>query len=192
MGKQQTTKKVKYVGTQQFINAETGVVENFQVSNIQDKDFNFHKVWMRNFISTLDIVGNQKTRLCFWIIDNLNKDNQLVYTYRQIADKTKMSLETVRVTMNILLDSDFLRRQNQGCYIVNPDIVYKGSRTGRLNILNQYQDSEYVEMSDIEKLNNITKSIATMQSTMNKLLKEAAELQEKIKKESVPADEVSA
>lgn len=183
MGSQQTNKKVKYVGTQEFINANTGVIESFNVTGIEERDFNFHKVWMRNFISTLDIVGNQKTKLCFWIIDNLNRENQLLYTYRQIADKSGVSLDTVRITMGILLDSDFLRRQNQGCYIVNPDVVFKGTRNGRLNILNQYQDAERVELSDEEKLANIMKSIETMRKTTDKLIKEANKLQEKISKQ---------
>lgn len=181
---QQTLKKVKYIGTHEFIDAETGELRTMQVSDIEERDFNFHKVWMRNFISTLDIVGNQKTKLCFWIIDNLNRENQLMYTYRQISEKTKISLETVRITMGILLDSNFLRRQNQGCYIVNPDIVFKGSRDGRLDILNQYQNAERIELSDEEKLANIMQSIATMQKTMNKLIKEANSLQDKIAKET--------
>ena len=184
---QQTRKKVKYVGTHEFIDAETGELKTMQVSDIEERDFNFHKVWMRNFISTLDIVGNQKTRLCFWIIDNLNKENQLVYTYRQIAEKTNISLETVRITMGILLDANFLRRQNQGCYIVNPDIVFKGGKDGRMNILNQFHDAERVELSDAERLANVMKSIETMQKTMDRLVKQAAELQKKII-ESSPQD----
>lgn len=164
VGRQQTTKKVKFVGTEQFINVSTGEVEEFNVSNVEERDFNFHKVWMRNFIATLDIVGNQKTKLCFWIIDNLNKENQLLFTYRQIASATNISLETVRVTMNILLESDFLRRVNQGCYIVNPDIIFKGTRNGRLNILNQYQDVTKTEaISDEEKLSQLIDAISRLQ-----------------------------
>ena len=178
MGKpkaQTTSKKVKYVGTEQFINVETGEVQDFDVSNIEERDFNFHKVWMRNFISTLDIVGNQKTKLCFWIIDNLNKENQLSYTYRQISEKTGISLETVRVTMNVLLESNFLRRQNQGCYIVNPDIVFKGTRNGRMNILNQYHDANAPQISDEERLERLL-------AAMEKLRKQAEQLSKRIEK----------
>ena len=56
-----TTKKVKVIGRQDYINVETGELESFDVTRIEDRDFNFTKVWMRNFISALDIVGNQKT-----------------------------------------------------------------------------------------------------------------------------------
>lgn len=175
MGRQQTTKKVKYVGTETFINAETGEIMDMQVSNVEERDFNFHKVWMRNFISTLEVVGNQKTKLSFWIIDHLDKENKLCMTYRQIAEKTGMSLDTVRLTMAILLDGNFLRRVNQGCYIVNPDIMYKGSRTGRLNVLTQFSQAERVKaepMTKEEKIDNIRASIATLQTQLQRLQEE--------------------
>lgn len=181
---QQTTKKVKYIGTEQYINARTGELEEMQVTSIEDRDFNFSKVWMRNFIATLDIVGNQKTKLCFWIIDHVNKQNVLIGTMRSIADESGISLETVRKTMSILLDADFLRRVQNGVYIINPDIVFKGSRTGRMNVLNQYNMSERVEMTDEEKLANLMNSI-------NKLLKQANTLEQKIanKNNQVPGQQ---
>lgn len=193
--KQQTTnKKVKFVGTHQFIDAQTGELKTMQVSDIEERDFNFHKVWMKNFISTLDLVGNQKTKLAFWIIDNLNKENQLTMTYRQIAEKSKISLDTVRITMKVLLDADFIRRVNNGCYVINPEIVFKGERGKRLNILNQYHDAERIEMSDTEKLENIMMSISKMKETMNKLVKEAEKLEKKIesKKKAKDAKESAA
>lgn len=171
---QTTGKKIKVIGTEQYIQTSTGEIKDFQVSEIIDKDFNFNKIWMKNFISTLEIVGNQKSKLCFWIIDNLNRDNQLIATYRQLADRTGMSLETVRVTMKLLLDADFLRKQATGVYIVNPDIVFRGSRTARLNVLNEYAASERIALSDEEKLQNLKNSIDT-------LMKQAKALEQKIK-----------
>lgn len=185
---QTTAKKVKVVGTQQYINAQTGTLETMQVTAIEDRDFNFHKVWMRNFIATIDLVGNQKTKVAFWIIDNLNRDNQLLFTYRQIAEKTKVSLDTVRLTMGILLDSDFLRKASNGCYVVNPEIVFKGQRGNRINVLNQFQSAERVELSDVQKLANVMESIQTMKATMDKLMREAEELQRKIAEEAAQHD----
>lgn len=177
MAKQQTQKKMKVVGTQQFINVRTGEVEDFQVTSIEERDFNFHKVWMKNFINTLDLVGNQKTKLCFWIIDNLNKENQLCMTYRQISEKTNISLETVRITMKLLLEADFLRRVNTGCYVVNPDVLFKGSRSGRLNVLNTYTDIEKHEVSEIsldDKIKSLQTTIASLTKALEKLVSEAA------------------
>lgn len=178
MGKQQTQKKLKVVGTQQFVNVKTGEIEDFQVTSVEERDFNFHKVWMKNFINTLEIVGNQKSKLCFWIIDNLNRDNQLCMTYRQIAEKTHISLDTVRVTMKLLLEADFLRRVNQGCYVVNPDIIFKGSRTGRLNVLNTYTDAEKHEASEVsvdDKIKSLQATIASLTEALEKLVSEKAQ-----------------
>ncbi|MCU9810221.1 replication/maintenance protein RepL [Paraclostridium sp. AKS46] len=134
-----TTKKVKVVGTQQFINRETGEVEDFQVVNIEDRDFNFHKVWLSHIINSLDLIGNQKTKLAFWIIENLNKENQLIMTYRQISEKSGISYQTVGRTMKALIESNFIQPINQGAYRVNPDVLFKGGRKDRLNVLIEYQ-----------------------------------------------------
>lgn len=170
MGKQQTQKKVKLIGKETYINAETGEIQEMQVTSVEERDFNFHKVWMKSFIATLDIVGNQKSKLCFWIIDNLDKENKLCYTYRQLSEKTGMSLDTIRITMKILLDADFLRKQNQGCYIVNPDIVFKGSRSGRMNILTQYHEAQQIKLSEGEKIANLKKSIEVLQKELDLLM----------------------
>ena len=168
-----TSKKVKVVGTERYINASTGELQDMQVTDIEERDFNFHKVWMRNFISTLEIIGNQKAKVCFWIIDNLNKENQLLYTYRGISDATGISLDTVTKTMKVLLDADFLRKGDVG-YIVNPDILYKGTRKGRMNILNQYYSTPKTPMTIDEKIKNMQQSISTLQHNLDELLQQKA------------------
>lgn len=180
---QATKKKIKCIGTEQYINARTGEIEEMQVTSIEDRDFNFYKIWMRNFIATLDIVGNQKTKLCFWLIDHLDRDNKLIGTYRTIADKSGVGLDTVRITMKILLDADFMRKQQNGVYIVNPDVLYKGSRSGRMNVLNQYNIAARAELTDEEKLSNLMDSIT-------KLLQQAEVLKEKIASKNNQANQL--
>lgn len=174
--RQTTKKKVKIVGTETFINANTGEVEEMNVISVEERDFNFHKIFMKNFIASLEMVGNQKTKLAYWIIDNLKAGNMLPMTYRQIAENAGVSLFTVNITMGILLEADFLRKINMGCYIVNPDIVFKGEHQNRMQILNQYHNADKIELSDTEKLKNILKSI-------EKLTRQAENLKVKIKTE---------
>lgn len=180
-----TTKKVKVIGTEQYLNISTGEVQNMGVVSIEERDFNFHKVWMRNFISTLEIIGNQKAKVCFWIIDNLNKENQLLYTYRGISDATGISLDTVAKTMKVLLDADFLRKGDVG-YIINPDILFKGSRSGRMNILNEYHSQPYTPISNEKKIKNLEQIIAKLQHNVDVLKKQE---QEKIIKTEEPTEE---
>lgn len=131
---------------------------------------------MRNFIATLDLVGNQKTKLAFWIIDNVNKENQLIATFRSMSEATGMSLETVRKTMSILQGADFLRKLGNGVYVINPDIVFKGTRNARINILNTYKELGYEEpkVSDEQKISNLQHSIEVLQDQLNQLLSNRA------------------
>ena len=168
---QTTTKRVKVVGTEEYINTRTGELEQMQVTSIEDRDFNFTKMWMNNFISTLDIVGNQKTRLCFWIIDHVDKENRLIGTYRTIASQSGMSLDTVRITMKLLMDADFMRKAQNGVYVINPNLVFKGTRNARMNVLNQFTSAEYVPLSDEERLDNLMASIAALTHRADELRK---------------------
>lgn len=138
----QTTKKVKIIGNQQYINKNTGEVEDFQVVNIEERDFNFHKLWLSHIINSLELIGNQKTKLAFWILDNLDKENKLTMTYRQISENSGISYQTVSRTMKSLIESNFIQQINQGAYRVNPDMIFKGTRNGRLNVLYQYKNEE--------------------------------------------------
>ena len=126
---------------------------------------------MKNFISTLDIVGNQKTRLCFWIIDHVDKENRLIGTYRTIASQSGMSLDTVRITMKLLMDADFMRKAQNGVYVINPNLVFKGTRNARMNVLNQFTSAEYVPLSDEERLDNLMASIAALTHRADELRK---------------------
>lgn len=164
-----TTKKVKYVGTEKFINVTTGELEEMHVTSIEDRDFNFSKVWMKSFIATMNIVGNQKTKFCFWLIDHINKENIIIGTQRTLSAQSGVSYQTVNATLRLLLDADFLRKVQNGVYIVNPDVVFKGPRPTRLNILNTYSTANRIRIPDEERLTNILSSIKTLQQQANQL-----------------------
>ena len=126
--KTKTQKKVKIVGTEQYINQRTGEIQEMQVINIQERDFNFHKIWLEHILTSIDLIGNQKTKLAFWIMNNLDKENRLIMTQREIAARTKMSTKTVTDTLKALMNSNFLQKIHSGAYRINPDVLFKGGK----------------------------------------------------------------
>jgi uncharacterized protein YcgI (DUF1989 family) len=136
-----TRKKVKVIGSEKYINQHTGEIEEMNVINIEERDANFYKLWLGHILQSIDIIGNQKTRLAFWILDNLDKENQLIMTQRLIAKKTNMSIMTVSQTLRALINSNFLQKINSGAYRVNPDVLFKGGKADRLNVLVKYTDT---------------------------------------------------
>lgn len=143
-----TRKKVKVIGTENYINQSTGEINEMQVIDIEERDANFHKLWLGHILNTMDLIGNQKTKLAFWILDNLNSENQLIMTQRKIAEKSKISYPTVSRTMKALIDSNFLVQINGGAYQVNPDVLFKGGKNARMNVLLKYHESKNDEESD--------------------------------------------
>ncbi len=142
MNTKNTKKKVKVIGTENYIKQDTGEIKEMQVINVEERDFNFHKVWLGHIINSIDLIGNQKTKLAFWIIENLNKENQLIMTQRKIAEKTGMSMQTVSLTIKALIESNFLVKINSGAYRVNPNVLFKGGKTDRLNVLIEYSNEK--------------------------------------------------
>lgn len=173
-----TSKKVKVLGTKEYLDMNTGELVPMQVTSIEERDFDFSKVWMRSFLSSLDLVGNAKTKVAYWVIEHLDKENQLTYTYRQIADATGISPDTVTKTMVTLIEADFLRRKNQGCYIVNPEIVFKGTRNGRLNVLTEYQGAEQKQKPELAP----EERLKVLMDTIQQLTVQATKLSEQIKR----------
>ena len=54
---QTTTKRVKVVGTEEYINTRTGELEQMQVTSIEDRDFNFTKMCIILRQSGIVLVG---------------------------------------------------------------------------------------------------------------------------------------
>lgn len=141
----QTTKKQKFVGYKNLVDPETGESYPMQMNVLEDRDFNFHKVWLQHLVNSLDGVSNQRLRLAFWIIDNLDKENKLTMTQRAIAEKSGMSLNTVTKTMRALQEGNppFLVKINSGAYRVNPDVIWKGSHSNRMGICYEYRQDNH-------------------------------------------------
>ena len=149
-----TNKKQKFIRNRTLLDPETGELIPMQEVQVEDRDFNFHKVWLEHFLNSLDGISNQKMRLAFWIIENLNRENQLVMTFQAIAKKSGMSESTVARTMKALQDSEppFLVKINSGAYQVNPDVIWKGTHKNRMGVCFTYNQriSEFDKKEETE------------------------------------------
>lgn len=163
----------RIIGTQNFYNSSTGEIVEMQLveSDTPEKDSNFHKLFLKNFEEALKKIVNKKTSLCFWILSHLTKDNLLLYTYREIADKTDTSYKTVADTMQQLLNSDFLRKHSSGYYMVNPDIIFKGSYQRRCIAYKTFSHTPYSNIIDNDetRLKEVQRTISRLQSREKKL-----------------------
>lgn len=137
--KRTTTKKTKVVGTQTYIDRNSGEIVDMDVITIEDRDFNFMKFFLVNLLNQIDEVGNKKTQVMFFIIDNLDKNNMLFMNQTEIAEETGIGRKTVNEAFKILENCNFIRKIRDGKYQINPDSVFKGGKENRKRVLLDYQ-----------------------------------------------------
>ncbi len=138
-----TRKAVKVIGTAEYINRETGELEEFQVISIEERDAHFQKLWISHVLDAVEEMGNAKMRIMLHLIAKRHPvTNMLVQTYAEIAEETDTSVRTVITTIQSLVKHDIVRRKRgtTGVLFLNPDVVFKGTRDGRLKVLIEYQD----------------------------------------------------
>ena len=138
------TKVQTFVGTQEYINPSTGEVMEFMVidKNIE-RDFNFHKIWLQDVLNVLDSFGNKKILVLTYLLKIMrNEDNTFSGTYREIAKGIDVSVKTVNIVFNELLESNIIKKVSTATYRFNPDIIVKGKSEKRKNLLIRYNYSD--------------------------------------------------
>lgn len=143
----QTTKKVKAIGSVKgfLTNIATGEMEaqDFQVIEVEDKDFNFEKIWVGHIIEVLGLIGNAKIQATLWLLKNKDENNYVFITARELAEKTNTSYQTAQRTIRALKDANFLRPMAKGgVYQINPNMIFKGSHKKRMNVCIKYKEQE--------------------------------------------------
>lgn len=133
----QNTKKMKIVGTEQYTTKD-GEVKDFQVISMEDRDFNFEKIWLIHILDSLEAVGNQKIKVMNTLLQLKDNRNYIHYTQDEIATEAKVGKNTVSDTISILEESNFLKKIRNGKYLINPDVIFKGKNKNRMSILLEY------------------------------------------------------
>src|SRR5699024_5636800 len=113
------------------------------------------KIWLGHMLESLDMIGNQKIRVAMFIMENINKENELIMTYRVIAEKTNTSLQTVSETMKALQESNLLSKIRNRYYRINTDDIFKVGRKEQMkvkkknNILSKIRNRYYRVKPDV-------------------------------------------
>jgi len=138
-----TTRKVRVVGTQQYLNTQTGEVEDFQVISIEERDAHFTKIWLGHLMQALGELGNAKIKVLKYLLEKRDyATNMITKTYEEIAQEVGVSRVTVINTMKILIDADIVIRKKgtRGVLFLNPAVVFQGTHKRRMKILYDYRE----------------------------------------------------
>ena len=144
-----TTKKVRkktqtIIGTRRYINADTGeILETTVIEKEVERDFNFHKIWLNDLMSVLNLIGGKKLDILKYLLSEMRtQDNTISVTYTKIQEKLNTSRKTIAETMKILQEANFITKVQNGLYMVNPDVIVKGNGKKRDALMIKYVETK--------------------------------------------------
>lgn len=194
-GDERTSKKMKVLGTETYINVNTGELHEMNVMEVEERDANFMKLWVSSILSAIDELSNQRMKIVFKLVEMAGKNrNVITLTTRELASLINVSRTTLVDTLQILEKNDVLTRKT-GVIFMNPEVVYKGSRSGRLEVLTRYRKMKKDTDDPVEESNE--DKAAKLMRRMNLLTKELDKIQNEMKSlvgenDQTAADEAAA
>ena len=132
-----SNEKIKVLGKKQLYDPETDSTVDCAVIQMEDKDFNFEKIWIGHILGAVGEIGNKKMKVLFWLLENRGYDNKITKTVEEMTKEIEVSKNTVIDTLKALEKNKILRRKT-GVIQLNPEVIFRGSGKKRINILYEY------------------------------------------------------
>lgn len=115
---------------------QTQVIERV----VGEGDAGFHKIWLGHILELVEEVGNAKMVVLMWLLKNADGQNQIQASMRDIATATGVGVATVQRLMSALTSADIVTRAGRyGLWRLNPEVVFAGSGSKRMNVLIRYR-----------------------------------------------------
>lgn len=137
------------VGTKkrELVDTETG--EQIIVDQITKRVYgskNFWKMYLMDFLMVLGIIDSKQVDIFIYIVENTNQSNNMfVGTYDKIAQDVGVCRQTIAKIMKKLQDNNFVKRVQNGAWLVNPNILMKGNDQKRQILLSYYESEKPID-----------------------------------------------
>lgn len=126
---------------------ETG--EKILVDQITKRAYgtkNFWKCYLMDFLTVLGIIDNKQLDIFIYIVENTEQaNNTFIGTYTKIAKDLGVSRPTIATIMKKLQANNFIKKVQNGVWIVNPNILMRGNDNKRQILLSYYNSDSPLE-----------------------------------------------
>lgn len=149
-------KNLEYIGQTQtligqkkreLLDTETGEV--IWVDQITKRSYgtkNFWKCYLMDFLTVLGIIDSKQVDVFIFIVENTQQSNNtFIGTYKHISKSIGVSEPTIAKIMKKLQANNFIKKVQNGVWLVNPNILMKGNDTKRQILLSYYESDEPVD-----------------------------------------------
>lgn len=134
-----TSKKLKAISHRKMVDHETGEVFDVGHVVIEERDSNFEKIWLGHVCEAIEEIGSRKIDVLLYLFRTRDNRNKVVAKLGEIAKGAGVSYDTVQKTLKALEDSKVIKR-GYGYLTLNPDVIFKGGHSQRMNVLVTYKE----------------------------------------------------
>lgn len=124
-----------------LVDTETG--EEILVDQITKRIYgskSFWKVYLMDFLMVLGIIDSRQVDIFIYIVENTDQSrNIFLGTYKKISADLQVSEATIARIMKKLQEHHFIKRIQNGAWLVNPNILMRGNDQKRQILLNYYE-----------------------------------------------------
>lgn len=107
---------------------------------------NFWKCYLMDFLTVLGIIDSRQLDVFIYIVENTKPStNMFIGTYKKISKDTGCSSTTIARIMKKLQENNFIKKVQNGVWLVNPNILMKGNDNKRQILLSYYTSDEPVD-----------------------------------------------
>ncbi len=144
------------VGSQKrrLVDEDTG--ERILVDQITKRIYGtkqFWKCYLMDFLTVLGIIDNKQVDIFIYIVENTNQSTNLfIGTYKKIATDVGVSEPTIARILKKLQDNNFVKRVQNGVWLVNPNILMKGNDHKRQILLSYYESENPIDQMTMERI----------------------------------------
>lgn len=144
------------IGTRkkELIDTDTG--ESIVVDQITKRIYgtkNFWKLYLMDFLMVLGIIDSKQLDVFIYIIENTNSSNNVFLgTYDKISKDVGVCRQTIARVMKKLQQNNFIKKIQNGAWLVNPNILMKGNDTKRQILLTYYNSEEPINSLTVNRI----------------------------------------
>lgn len=130
MNKQPQILQVREQEYYQQVNPETGeIIGDIRCVDVVIKEVprtGFAITYLSSIVNLIDSIGNKKMQVVKYILKNMDSNNILLQTVREISEGCVCSVQTVQDTLKLLESAGIIARKT-GAIMLSPKLVHKGN-----------------------------------------------------------------
>lgn len=151
----------QYLGKRRFKDLDTGeIIEMDYIKKSVGHSFKkgWRRIYLADFLSILDEIGNAKIKVMEFILDSLDSNNKLTLSIADVARKVNITYKTVHTTFKALEEKKLIKKIGTA-WVVMPDIVSSfGSDAKNARLLTEYTEEEATLFDGMEALDEVVAS----------------------------------